>query len=241
MDKQRIERWTKIAIGLVAAVVISPVVFLAVKGIVGLALALLVGSFCIAMAPVVAMKFANWRVKGIKAEAQENPIETLQNLILAKRKAFTEFQAAVIDATSARDDFRLKVVEFKKKYPARAVEFEQKLEQMEASIKKKQVALTDAQASIKLAEDKLEEMRAYMDMAVSLQEANKKTALDTGDLYEKMKADIAVDSVFNQVNKAFAQLEVESVLNSAPALEDRSNEAATLGVVGSLVESKVPR
>jgi hypothetical protein len=240
MDKQRIERWAKIAIGLVAAVLISPVVFLAVKGIVGLALALLVGSFCIAMAPVVAMKFANWRVKGIKAEAQENPIETLENLLVAKRAAFGTFREKVEKSVAARDNFKLKCDAFRAKYPARASEFDQQHARLANKVQEKIVALTNAQASIKKGEEKLEELRSWWDTSQALKEANEAAEMDIGDVYAQMKADTAVDAVISSVNESFAQLEVAAALNvNAPALENQPSQ--TVGLVGSLSESKVPR
>lgn len=240
MDKQRIERWAKIAIGLVAAVVISPFVFLAVKGIVGLALALLVGSFCIAMAPVVAMKFANWRVKGIKAEAQENPIETLENLLIAKRAAFSTLRAKVEKSVAARDTFKQKCDAFRSRWPARAGEFDQQYNVLAGKVKEQLTALTEAQATIKKGEDKLEEMKAWWEMSQALNEANQAASLDIGDVYAQMKADTAVDAVISSVNQAFSQLEVAAALNTnVPALENQSSQ--TVGLVGSLIESKVPR
>jgi hypothetical protein len=53
--------------------------------------------------------------------------------------------------------------------------------------------------------------------------------MDTGDLYEKLKADTAVDAVFESMNKAFAQLEVEAALDDAPAIS--YNKAETLEIV----------
>jgi hypothetical protein len=42
--------------------------------------------------------------------------------------------------------------------------------------------------------------------------------MNTGDLYEKLKLDTAVDAVFDSMNKAFAQLEVAS-LSDTPSTE----------------------
>lgn len=117
LKRQKIERWVKLGIGLVVAVLVSPFVFLAVKGIVGLALAALVGGFCLAMSPVVAMKFANWRLKGIKAEAAENPIETLQNQLVAARKDLEDSKVSLVDKDTAVLAFKDMVTNLEREYP----------------------------------------------------------------------------------------------------------------------------
>jgi hypothetical protein len=59
-------------------------------------------------------------------------------------------------------------------------------------------------------------------MSQAAQEANKKAGMSTGDQFEKLKADTAVDAVFDSMNRAFAQLEV------AAALESNDNPAQTV-------------
>lgn len=220
--KARIEKWAKI--GLVAAIglLVSPIIFLTIKGLIGLAIAALVGLTMVTFAPWVSMKFANWKVKAIVHEAGENPIETLTNLLIAKRQAFQEFHENVVAAVTARDNFRDKVATFTKKYPARASEFQKKLDDMTKLVELKKQALQDAERALDDGDHKLEEMKAYWEMSKAAQEAHAAAGMDTGDMYEKLKADTAVDAVFSSMNKAFAHLEVAASLESgspAQALE----------------------
>lgn len=220
--KARIEKWAKI--GLISAIglLVSPIIFLTIKGLIGLAIAAVIGLTMVTFAPWVSMKFANWKVKAIVHEAGENPIETLTNLLIAKRQAFLTFQQNVVAAVTARDNFRDKVTAFSKKYPARAVEFQKKLENMTKLVELKKRALADAEQALEDGEHKLDEMKAYWEMSQAAQEAHAAAGMDTGDLYEKLKADTAVDAVYSSMNKAFAQLEVAASLeenNPAPALE----------------------
>ena len=218
--KARIERWAKV--GLIAAIglIVSPIIFLTIKGLIGLAIAALIGLTMVTFAPWVSMKFANWKVKAIVHEAGENPIETMVNLLAAKRQAFVTFQENVVAAVTARDNFRDKVANFSKKYPARAPEFEKKLADMTKLVEMKKVALAAAEKALDDGEHKLDEMRAYWEMSQAAQEAHAAAGMDTGDMYEKLKADTAVDAVFASMNKAFAQLEV------AAALEDPAEQTA---------------
>ncbi len=73
--------------GVLLALVAGPVLFLILKGILGLAalaVAGVAGFTIIQMWPVFAMKIANWRMKLIVAEAQANPIETMKSVFLEK-------------------------------------------------------------------------------------------------------------------------------------------------------------
>ena len=61
--------------------------------------------------------------------------------------------------------------------------------------------------------NKLDEMKAYWDMSQAAQDANKAAGMDTGDQFERLKADTAVDAVFESMNRAFAELEVAAALD----------------------------
>jgi hypothetical protein len=239
--KQKIASYAKWGLGALAAFVVAPVIFLVVKGIVGLMIAGLLGLVVINAAPFVAMKLANWKIKAIKYEAGANPIETLENLLIAKREAFNVAVTEVTKGVAARDDFAVKTRAFARQYPARAAEFEQKLAAMTALIERKKDALQAAQTQLKLADDKLDEMRAYWDMSQAAQAANAAVQMDTGDLYERMKADTAYDAVMSSFNQAFAELEVTASLTEAdsPGLLIHKPRNATLDFVEVVEPVKV--
>lgn len=213
--REKIKKWASIGLIGFVGLFVSPFVFLAIQGLVGLIIAAVIGLGVVAFTPWLTMKFANWKVRAIMSEATQNPIETMINLLAAKREAFESFRENVTNAVSARDTFRLKCEQFAKKYPARAEEFNKQLANMTALVERKKAALNDAQDSLEEGQHKLEEMKAYWDMSQAAQEANKAAGMDTGDLYERLKADTAVDAVFASMNKAFAQLEVAAALDVA--------------------------
>lgn len=222
---EKFEKYKKFGlIGLIAltGLVISPVIFLAIKGLIGLIIASAIGLAVVSFSPYIAMKFANWKVAAIKKEAGENPIETMENLLAAKQRAFQEFRNNVTQSIAARDTFRDKCREFGRKYPARAAEFQTQLERMTKLVDQKQTALKEAAVQLELGEHKLTEMRAYWDMSQTAIKLNKAAGMDTGDLYERLKADTAVDAVFTSMNTAFAELEVAASLSDydTPALEN---------------------
>lgn len=228
--KQKFSGWIKLGALAVAGFLVAPFIMLAIGGLLGLAVAAAVGFTMVQLAPWFALKIANWKYRLIDAEkvahvkavvgaAAENPIETLTNLLIAKKQAFKEFEAAVTTAVTARSNFKAKVEKFKQRYPARAPEFEAQLARMTDLVERKKKALTEAQKSLEEGDMKLEEMKAYWEMSKDAIEANRAAGMDTGDAFEKLKADTACDSVFESMNMAFAQLEVAAALSDDPVDE----------------------
>lgn len=218
--REKIRKWGLVGLIGLTGFVVAPIIFLTIKGLIGLIIAGTIGSLVVAFAPWWAMKLANWRVKAITSEAKENPIETMVNLLANKREAFTRFKKSVEDAVTAYKTFEKKCADFELKFGVeRGSEFRRQLSAMGTLVEQKVQALREAQKSIAQAEDKLTEMRAYWEMSQAAQEANKAAGMDTGDLYERLKADTAVDSVFESVNRAFSQLEVAAALQEPHKME----------------------
>ncbi len=221
--RDKLKTWVSIgAIGVVGLLV-APFVLLSIGGLIGLGVASAIGFTLVTLAPVFALKIANLKYRLTDAEkvahiqkvtnaAATNPIETMIALLAAKQRAFKEFEANVITATAARDTFKGKVEKFTAKYPARAPEFKAQLARMVDLVNKKKNALKVAQASLEDGALKLEEMQAYWEMSKDAIELNKAAGMDTGDAFEKLKADTACDAVFESMNLAFAQLEVAAAL-----------------------------
>lgn len=211
--RERIRKWATVGLIGATGLIVAPIIFFAITGLLGLLVAGIIGSAIVTFAPVWSMKLANWKVKAIMAEAKENPIETMVNALAAKKIAFNAFKASVETAATARNTFKQKCEVFAKKYPHRAAEFQAQLERMVALVEKKKAALNDAQQSLEDGENKLEEMKAYWEMSKDAMELNEAAGMNTGDQFEKLKADTACDAVFESMNRAFAQLEVADSLS----------------------------
>lgn len=255
--KKSLKKWATIG-GMGVAIVLSPILFLLMASGIGLIIAAAIGFVAIQLAPWFALKVANWKyrledaekvshIKKVTAAAEANPIETLTALLAAKNKAFLVFKAAVEQAVTARSNFKTKVEKFKLKYPARAAEFEAQLARMTDLVERKKRALNEAQQSLEDGAMKLEEMKAYYEMSKDAIEANRAAGMDTGDAFEKLKADTACDAVFESMNAAFAQLEVASALDvdevaqPAPATAQLGHsEPVVLDVQTSKVRESVP-
>lgn len=222
--KAKLGNWIKGGSLGVTGVVVAPIILMVIGGVVGLVVAAAVGFLAVQLAPYFAQKVANYKyrlmeaeriehIKKVTAAAAENPIETLMSMLIEKKKAFQKFKASVETGVTVRSNFAQKVEKFKLKYPARAPEFEKQLGRMTAMVEQKKVALKEAQESLEIGDQKLEEMKAYYEMSKDAIEMNRAAGMDTGDAFEKLKADTACDAVFTQMNAAFAQLEVAAALD----------------------------
>ena len=212
-QRAKVKKWASVGLIGLIGLIVAPVIFLAIQGLIGLAIAGVVCLSLVTFTPWVTMKFANWKVRAIMSEAKENPIETMINLLAAKQIAFKEFQVNVTTAVTARNNFKSKIETFAAKYPARAPEFKTQLVRMTDLVERKKKALNDAEHMLEEGQNKLDEMKAYWEMSQAAQAANKAAGMDTGDQFEKLKSDTAVDAVFESMNRAFAELEVAAALD----------------------------
>lgn len=232
--RETYKKWFSVGLVGLGALLVAPIIFMVVQGLVGLIIAGTIGLVAVNVAPYLAMKLANWKVKMIVSEATENPIETLTNVLIEKKKAYEDFKQRVTESVSARNQFEQQCKNFSIQYPERAKEFTTQLEHMNKHVEKQKIALGEAKVAIAAGQDKLQEMKAYFDMATALQRANKATNMDTGDIYEKLKVDTAVDAVYNSMSVAFAQMEILSSEGGTPKLENSPSPVLT-----TVIDAKV--
>lgn len=239
--------------GIAVAVILAGVFYMfliqSVVGILAAGIAGALGLILVQLAPVFAQMVANAKYRLADAEkvrhvqkvahaAAENPIETLTNQLIAKQAAFREFEDNVTNSAAARDTFKTKLDKFATAYPHRAEEFRKQYIRTEQLVEKKKRALKDAQQSLRDGELKLEEMKAYWEMSKDVIELNRVAGMDTGDVYEKLKADTACDAVFESMNRAFAELEVAAALdvsdrNEVPMLEQSNGSGLSINVTAT--------
>ena len=204
------EKYARIAkFGVVALVglLVAPFIYLAIKGIIGLAIAALVIVALVNAAPWIGMKFANWKLKGIKAEAAANPIETLQNVYTEKDAALKRFLNQIEDFAAHVKQFETQVVEFSKQYPQDAASFQEKLENMRALLTVRRDRYRQAKATLAKFDAEIQRANAVWLMSQSAQALTKAAGMGTDDPYEKIKANTAIEAVERSMNVAMAELE----------------------------------
>lgn len=218
LRKQIITNRVKIALLALAALVVAPVVFMIVKGLVGLALAGLLGLAIVNFAPVAAMKFANWRLKAIKAEASRSPVETMQAVYQEKDDALTAFAARVEDFATEVLNFDDKLAGFSKEFPGEAERFRATAAAMRELLERRRMRLTQARAELRNFAAEIRKADAIWKMGLAAASMHKAAGMTEDDFMQRIKTETAIDAVQSSLNRALAQLET-SLAEEVPALE----------------------
>lgn len=209
------------ALGVIIA---APLAVLLIKGIVGFAVAAILGLAAITFAPAVSMKFANYGVKAIVSEAQQNPIETLYNQLAEKEQAAGKFKDSITNFRTEVANFETKTMQFKRDYPEDAPRFEAQLGTMKKLLSFREGRYKQVQAELGNFEDAIDRAKALWDMSQSAQKMNKIAGLQVSDTFEKIKTDAAIDSVMTSVNKAFSEMETSLMESSeVKAMENHAS------------------
>lgn len=189
-------------------VVVAPVIFLAIKGLVGLLIAAAIGVTSVQLAPVVATTLANWRLKLLKAEAARNPVETLQNDYGRKLDALKKFRAAIQSFSAAVKDFQDKLKGFKDQYPKDADAYDDQLDKMKRLLKLRTDKYEEAKDNLEDYAKEIDKVKAIWEMGQEAVKMNKAAGMTDGDFVSKIMKETAIDSVQRSMNNAFADLEI---------------------------------
>jgi hypothetical protein len=204
--QQRIATVAKWGIGLAIAAGISPFIFFAVKGIIGLALAAAIGFVAIQLAPVFATKVANLSMRLLTAEAAANPIETMRNLYVEKSEDLERAGGAIEAFETEIRNFDDQVGTFKRDYPDEAAKYDELSEQMHAALADMKREQTQARKELHAFSQQIKKAEAIYKMALAANKVTKLSRSAEAKIYAQIKEQVALDSVRTQLNRAFAGL-----------------------------------
>lgn len=206
----------KIAGGAVACLVVAPLTFFVLQGLLGilaLGVAGVVAFTGIQLAPWYADKVANWKMKLIVGEASKNPIETMKNIYLENMNTIGAKDTKIADFAARLDDFKDKAAGYAKKYGATddaTIRYQTVIDKMTRVLARqvqKQKEAKVAAKEYKVEIDKADDIYAMACAAESVQELG-------GDMekqvFQDIKNQVAFDSVNHKFNAAVAALTVET-------------------------------
>lgn len=216
LKRKRIESIVKVAALGVVGFVVAPVIFLTIKGLIGLIVAAGISMTVINFTPWFAVKLANWRLKALKHEAMKNPIETLQNNYKDRLGALQRFREAINSFSSEIKSFTEKLGDFKKRYPDEADKFDGQLAQMKQLLALRSGKYQEAKANLEQYELEIQKADSIWQMATAAAAMSKAAGVDADEFYAKIQVETALDSVQKSLNVAFADLEL-SLLDEKPS------------------------
>lgn len=231
--KKRIARRWKIGLTLLIGVVAAPFVVAGIVGLAGLIVIWLVGTVAIQFAPVVSMKIANWKMKAIKAEAEKNPIETMENIYKDKSEAIQAGDEKIVAFEGRYRTYLDQLEGFKQSHPNKAERFIAIGRTMGMGLKRMKTKQRNAKIEQKAYWDKIQEAKAIFSMALAAQAVSELSADAEQQVFQQIKEQVAFDAVNTAFNSAVAELslDVEDPAEFAPDLLTSNKELPKLEAV----------
>jgi hypothetical protein len=201
--------------GICILAALAPLIWGAVSGGIGLLALALVAAAGVALfqaLPLFGQQLENRLLAARKAEARANPIEQLQNFLLQKRLRVAEFRQAVVRIGSQIKSMADMIEERKRQKPGYDTSRQEKAV---AAMKEAHVLLVVKYKNAELAlvqlsevvEDKKFEWKFGQAGQAAIQNLN---ATSGQELLDQMLADEAFDSVRDNFNQVFSELEMEA-------------------------------
>lgn len=182
-----------------------------------LALAGAIGLAIVHGAPALSMRFANWKLADMKAQAEKNPIETLQNRQKQLEESLDAEAKAITDFDSEVENFRSSLqAEVEKGFPEEAMGGLPTLRNMERLREFRRVKFKKARA--KMLERRRHVARAESKYRVAL--AAQRVTAASGEVQntvlQQILEDIAFNTVDSAVNASMAELRTAIMLEDVP-------------------------
>ncbi|MGL4679247.1 MAG: hypothetical protein ACRCWC_07650, partial [Plesiomonas shigelloides] len=154
------------------------------------------------------MRFANWKLKAIKAEAARNPVETLQTVYAERQRQRQTFKDQITAFRAKVAGFADKVEGFKAQFPQDAPKFEAQLRQMQALLQRREAKYAKVKADLERFAGVIQRADAIWQMGLAAAEMNAAAGVFDGEqMYERIKVETALDSVQESMNMAFSEME----------------------------------
>lgn len=210
----KIENVVKVLGLLLTGFIVAPFVFIAIKGLIGLIIAAAVSFAVINFLPYIAMKFANWKLAAMKAEASANPILTLENQYKEREEGLIAFRENIKTFHAEVQNFYSELEEQSSVHPELRAKFLEQYNKMKALLAMRSDKYKQAQRNLAAFNDVIEVKRSEWKLALAAAKMTKAAGVGE-DFITKLLADTAISTVTTSLNTAFAELEV-SLLDEQP-------------------------
>lgn len=233
LKRERIEKIVKV-LGLgVAGFFVAPFIFIAIKGLIGLTIAAVVGLLLVNVGvPWFAVKIANWRLKALKYEASLNPIETLENQYDARANALNAILQNLKEFYAVVEELAQQIKEHNERYPDRPSQFQDKYLKMKALYVLRSQKYKQAKKNLSQFWDMIDEKRSDWKVAQSAAKAMKIANIGE-DFQSKLMQDAALSSIQDGLNMAFSELEVSLLEN-----DDQSTTTVVTSPVKAIADKE---
>jgi hypothetical protein len=199
----------KWVVGISVLAVAAPIMVLALKSVVAIALTGIIALASVHFAPVLQMKFVNWKLQAIKAEARKNPIETMQAVYAQKIEEKKQFKDRITTFRAVLSDIKSKLQIFREKYPKDAEAFEAKVDIGKKRLVQREARYQNIKLALKEYAGVIERANAIWEMSNAMAALDEADAKMMDDLMSKIKVETSLDSVTHNMNQVFAAMETD--------------------------------
>ena len=229
--RKRIQKVVEVLGFIGACIILGPLYLTIIHGL-GALLALAVGIGVAALSvnviiPWLAISFANWRLKAIKAAAAANPIEMLENQYKNKQEALIQRRDNIKQSYSVLQTLYAQIQEHDERYPGKPSQYLEKYQKLKALVELQGKKYKQAQAGLAAFSELIEEKRSDWKIAQTMAEASKLANVGE-DFTSKLLQDTALNTIQDGLNNAFSELDA-SMLDAQDVPSD--SKTTTVSVV----------
>jgi len=237
--RKGIERLVKIGLVLIVGFAIAPFIFVAIKGLLGLLAAAIISMIIINFTPFLAAKFANWRLKALKFEASQNPIETLENQYRQREEALVRYKENIKTFFAEVQNFYSELEQHKERWPNDTEKFETQYMKMKQLLDLRVTKCKQAQQQLADFSCHIERKRSEWKIAQAAKSMSKSAQVGE-DFISKLMTDTALDAVQTDLNIAFSDLELSLLEEGAPQPQLQQQQPRQIVLESSKVLAEKP-
>lgn len=131
MDQEKFKKWATIGLIGVTGLLVAPIIFLTIKGIVGLAIAGVLAAGVMAAAPAVSQWMTNMKFKALETVISYEPVLTLKASAEQRWKELATQRDLLEEMSGTLQQFKHKATSFIQSYPEEAASWNQRVQSYE--------------------------------------------------------------------------------------------------------------
>ena len=198
-------KWSLIA---AVGLIVAPLAFTLLTAVTALILSSFMASAAVALAPVTAMKLANWRMSGILSEARRNPLPTLENELISRKAALRQAHEHLRTSLAQVETFIGQAEDAARQYPDMAARWHERSVKAQALANARKRSYVQAGRAVDEFERVVERCRTEWKLVVAEAAMNSSLNATLGDPMAALRSRTAIEAVTDRMNEAFAGLEI---------------------------------
>lgn len=217
MSNTKLATGLKWGIGLGAAALLAPYVALAIGGIVGIGVAIVLGLIIVHFSPTISSILANQALKLLKWDVRKNPVTTMENILLRGRERYEEQAKMVKTYAGAVSTFETHVKTLAKDFPEDAANLQGRLDDMKRMLAFKYAAQRNLNAELLKYEKQIDRARALWAAAQAGEAVDALSGVMTKkQAIDRIKNDTAIQAIEDSLNRSSAQLDYAVNMQELP-------------------------